>query len=65
MNYGDPACCQTGKDHVRWRTADKFDGPDKDGWSLVENATADGEEVYCNIAFCPWCGARLPVEAKS
>lgn len=51
-------CCAAGAS-IQWRKADSNAGPEETGWSTCVGGTQDGEKVYDNINFCPWCGVKL------
>ena len=54
------SCCEKAEDlRIRWRKADKWEGPEDTGWSMPSGADYDGNDNYVNINFCPWCGSKL------
>jgi hypothetical protein len=57
-------CCVDATHWIKWLEKGQ-DYNDEAGWQLVVNWApgADGE-TYVVVAFCPWCGKKLPTPAE-
>jgi len=42
---------------VKWKLAENFCGPDKEGWCI--EMFSGGDVYYVNIDYCPLCGVKL------
>ena len=50
-----PTCCEWACTVIAWEEADKTFGPPETGWALSHDMSH-----ALNVAFCPFCGTKLP-----
>lgn len=56
--YETPKCCKAAeKGGVYWMPS-WYDGPEKDGWSIIIKSYSFGPR-WGNINFCPFCGVKF------
>ena len=58
-----PGCCE--KEIVEWiDEASELYGPEQRGWAIGFNSEIYGDTSYVGVAFCPFCGRKLPMSKE-